>query len=472
MPIVSAKLKYVLLSVIFLLGYTSLSFELIVLRQLINFVGSNTLITSIVITFILLFLSVGYYLGSTIKMAHRPVRLMMLKFLKILTIWYVISCSYFMIQVYFLLAYMCTIKSSLGFVSIFSAVFLALPSVCLGFITSVIGRIIHRHNEAYTGRFMAIDTLGSVCGSLATTLIFMPLIGVGATIVVLTLLTAASALLLEKKNNFVFSCFIYLLYVTFGWVLNNNQIMSPIDSYLVKDDAISRIELTKEDFINGTPQSILMTINGSSSSKISKDRNLMFGYVNFINDTFIKNMPQDKPHDILVLGAGGFTIGIDDTFNNYTFLDIDKDLQNIAEDLFLQKPLTNNKKFIAQDAYLYMLNNKQKYDLIVVDIFSSRYSIPMNFVTADFFAMIKAHLKNNGIMVANIITSAAFQSSFAKRLDNTLRAVFPFYLDRKVLQPYNPYNKDDLVNVEYIFYNYKADTSIYTLDKNTAVYGQ
>ena len=150
MPIVSAKLKYVLLSVIFLLGYTSLSFELIVLRQLINFVGSNTLITSIVITFILLFLSVGYYLGSTIKMAHRPVRLMMLKFLKILTIWYVISCSYFMIQVYFLLAYMCTIKSSLGFVSLFSAVFLAFPSVCLGFITSVIGRIIHRHNEAYT----------------------------------------------------------------------------------------------------------------------------------------------------------------------------------------------------------------------------------------------------------------------------------------------------------------------------------
>ena len=138
MPIVSAKLKYVLLNVIFLLGYTSLSFELIVLRQLINFVGSNTLITSIVITFILLFLSVGYYLGSTIKMAHRPVRLMMLKFLKILTIWYVISCSYFMIQVYFLLAYMCTIKSSLGFVSLFSAVFLAFPSVCLGFITSVI----------------------------------------------------------------------------------------------------------------------------------------------------------------------------------------------------------------------------------------------------------------------------------------------------------------------------------------------
>ena len=52
----TAGLKYTLLAVVFLLGYTSMSFELLVLRQLINFVGSNTLITSVVITFILLFL--------------------------------------------------------------------------------------------------------------------------------------------------------------------------------------------------------------------------------------------------------------------------------------------------------------------------------------------------------------------------------------------------------------------------------
>lgn len=44
----TAGLKYTLLAVVFLLGYTSMSFELLVLRQLINFVGSNTLITSVV----------------------------------------------------------------------------------------------------------------------------------------------------------------------------------------------------------------------------------------------------------------------------------------------------------------------------------------------------------------------------------------------------------------------------------------
>lgn len=45
----------------------------------------------------------------------------------------------------------------------------------------------------------------------------------------------------------------------------------------------------------------------------------MFDYVRFINETFIASLPQDFPRDILVLGAGGFTIGLGDSFHNYTF---------------------------------------------------------------------------------------------------------------------------------------------------------
>ena len=472
MPLLTAKLKYILLTVVFVLGYTSLSFELIILRQLINFVGSNTLITSIVITFILLFLSVGYYIGSTLKMSLYPIRNIILKFLKILAIWYIFACTYHMIKLYFLLMYWLDIRSSLAFVSIFSAVFLAFPSLALGFITSFIGRIVHRHHFDYTGRFMAVDTLGSVCGSLATTLFFMPLIGVGATIVILVLLTCATVWLLERRREMVLSTFLNLLCLALAITLNSRYIINEAHINMVKDDAISRIELIEQDFKNNKPQSLLMTINGSASSKISTDENLMFEYVKFINNTFIAPLLTTSGKDILILGAGGFTIGLNDKVNNYTFLDIDKDLQKISEELFLRQPLSDNKKFIAQDAYLFMINSQQLYDLIVVDVFSSKYSIPMNFVTTDFFEMVKKHLKPEGIMVVNTITSPAFNNSFSKRLDNTLRRVFPQYLSRQTLQPYNPYEKEALVNVEYIYYNHTADSGIYTLNKNTAVYGQ
>lgn len=469
---ISTKLKYILLAVVFILGYTSLSFELIVLRQLINFVGSNMLITSIVITFILLFLSIGYYAGSVVRFGMRPIRRTMLNLIAAMTAWYIIACSHYLIEIYFAMSYKLGLRSILGFVTLFSALFLAFPSACLGFATSVIGRIIHRHNRNYTGRFMAVDTIGSVLGSLATTLVFMPLIGVAATVIILLVLTAIAALLLgNRRRNFYYAVLlIYLLVI--GAFLNNEKFMHP-NSGLVKDDAISRIEIIPEDIKNGKAQSLLMKINGSSSSKISEDEALMFGYIKFINDTFVYTLPRDYLRDILVLGAGGFTIGLKDSFHHYTFLDIDHDLKEISEQQFLYEKLPPNKKFIAQDAYLYMLHENKKYDLIVVDVFSAQNSIPMNFITTDFFNMVKQSLKENGIMVANIIASPSFSNSFSRRVDNTLRAVFPHHLDRHVIQPYNPYETDDnLVNVEYIYYNYPPDGTIYTLNKNTALYGQ
>ena len=77
-------------------------------------------------------------------------------------------------------------------------------------------------------------------------------------------------------------------------------------------------------------------------------------------------------------------------------------------------------------------------------------------------------------MVANIITSPAFTNEFSRRIDNTLRLVFPQYLQRQVLRNYNPYQPDgeQLANVEYVYYNRPADNGFYSLNRNAALYGQ
>ena len=197
----------------------------------------------------------------------------------------------------------------------------------------------------------------------------------------------------------------------------------------------------------------------------------MFQYVNFINKNFIDNLNDDKVHQILVLGAGGFTVGLKDKKNQYTFLDIEKDLKKISEEFFLPEPLSENKRFVAQDAYLYMINTEQLYDIIVVDVYSSLHNIPEHFVTVDFFKKIKDHLVPGGIMLANIITSPSFENKFAKRVDNTLRQVFPAFLSRQVIGDFNPYGSG-IDNIVYIFYNREPDNNFYTIDKNSAMYGQ
>lgn len=62
-----------------------------------------------------------------------------------------------------------------------------------------------------------------------------------------------------------------------------------------------------------------MVINGSSSSKIADDKALMYPYIDYTNSNFIDNLPKNKENNILILGAGGFTIGLNDVRNHYVF---------------------------------------------------------------------------------------------------------------------------------------------------------
>ncbi|MBO7066454.1 MAG: fused MFS/spermidine synthase [Alphaproteobacteria bacterium] len=454
--------KYILLAIIFILGYTNLSYELIILRQLISFLGSNVIITSVVMAFILLFLSVGYYLGSVISFTHRSIRKTNTKLLFGLAVWYMLFCHYSIIAGFFILTH--NMYAPLLKTFIFSGIWLIIPSVATGFVTASIGRIIHFLNRNYTGRFMAIDTLGSVFGSLLTTLVLMPLIGVSATVFSLVLLTCVATVLQCRRPMRLFYGLFGVLVICASFYMN---VYFPTQNYpfLIKDDAISRLAIIPADF----GQSKIMLINGQFASKMATE-DKQFSYTRFINN-MLKTLDKNKRHSILVLGAAGFSIGIDDEQNEYTFLDIEPDLEKISEKYFWGKPLGENKKLIVQDAFFYMLQNKQKYDVIILDVYSSGNNIPVNFVTADFFKMIKDSLNPDGYMVANIITSPNFGNDFSKRIDNTLRLVFPNYLSRQVIDGFST-NPNAWANVIYIYHNLPIDNAIYTLDKNTAMYGQ
>lgn len=457
------ELKLALLSVIFILGYTNLSYELIILRQLVNFLGANLLITSIVMAFVLLFLSVGYYCGSVVSFKKHLIRKINVKLLWMLAIWFMISTHYDVVLFFF--ALIDRLKMPIAETFLFSLFWLVFPSVATGFVSASIGRVIHFLNKNYTGRFMAVDTMGSVLGSLVTTLILMPLIGVSATVFALVLLTAFSSILIARKKDLLWSICLFMQIILASYVVNV-YLPNKNQPYLIKEDTVSRLEIIP----NEKEKSKLMMINGSYSSKIASDRENMFQYVQFIN-SFIQQLPKNKVHKILVLGAGGFTVGLDDEQNEYTYLDIEPQLQEISENYFLDKPLGKNKKFIAQDAYFYMLKNKQKYDVILLDVYSSRKNIPIDFVTKDFLSLSKGSLNLNGYLMANIITSATFENAFSRRIDNTFRAVFPCFLSRQIIGSFQLAD-DKSNNVLYMYHHLPVDDVIYTQDKNTAMYGQ
>lgn len=135
----------------------------------------------------------------------------------------------------------------------------------------------------------------------------------------------------------------------------------------------------------------------------------------------------------------------------------------------MKKKLEPNKKFIVQDANQFLKEPPEKYDLIILDTYSSRYQIPITLITEEYFTRVRNALNKGGIAVMNIIAHPAFRDDFSKNIDNTLRKVFPKNLSRHVIGSFSPYQENPQ-NIAYVFYNVPETNEIYTVNRNRSFY--
>ena len=97
----NSRLKFILLTAIFIGGFASLSLELIVMRQLSGFVGSTAITASIIIGIIMAFMSWGYYAGSIYPIRGKALRRRVVHAFYSLALLVILSASYILIDLYF-----------------------------------------------------------------------------------------------------------------------------------------------------------------------------------------------------------------------------------------------------------------------------------------------------------------------------------------------------------------------------------
>ena len=442
----SRKLRIWLIFLIFLNGYVSLSFELVVLRQLGFWVGSSAVITSIIMGTFLGFMSLGYFLGSSGRIAHHRIRTILSISFIVIALFACLASSFPLVTEYFVHLYRWGITSSVVQTFIFSFLLLSIGPFLFGFNTTLLSRCLHRYNTNYTGNIMAWDTIGSVLGSLLTTLILMPFVGVNHTVILIIALAAFAAIVTRPKwinSN-------YVQHKNFGILVNNANSTISVSQF---SDGMRIL------YMNGLPMSLYNPRTGQNAE-----------YIDYLNKHFIYNIPRDHRRNILVLGAGGFTAGLNDTYNDYTFVDIEYTLRDISEKYFLGRSLPGNKRFIVQDASQYLKNTKEKYDLILLDVYSNSFQIPEGFITAEFMARVKSRVAPDGILIMNIVSSQSFRDKYSQVFDNTFHTVFPQNTQRQVIGFANPYADNDVANILYIWYNRESDDRIYTINKTPVVY--
>lgn len=449
-----------LIALIFFNGFISLSLELVVLRQLSFWVGSSPVITSIIMGAFLGFMSLGYWLGNSqrVRIKYIP-KFLSASFLFISAL-ALFAASFPFVTTYFALMYNAGITSSVFQTFIYSFVFLSVGPFLFGFNTTLLSRLLQVRNTNNTGNIMAVDTIGSVVASMLTTLVMMPFLGVNYTVGLVILLGCVCALLSYRR------VWVWLIsggLLLFGGYINSDYVQYSKYGILV-NNSNSTISVGEYGDVR------VLDMNRLAMSVYNAGDDSGAPYINFINDNFIYTLPNDRPRKILVLGAGGFTAGLRDTFHEYTFVDIEPTLKDVSEKHFLGKKLSANKKFVVQDASQFLKNTPEQYDIILLDVYSNSFQIPEGLITSEFMSRIKSRVAPNGIVLMNTILSPSFRDAYTRVFDNTFHSVFTHNTSRQIIDDVNIWDSDDVTNVIYIFFNTENDGRVYTINKTPVIY--
>ena len=122
----AGSLKEPNLAVIFIGGFSSLSLELVVMRQLSGFVGSTAVTASIIIGILLAFMSVGYYRGSVAPISKNRIRQNLSQDFIIIALMSVLASSYILIDIYFMAMNQLHIRSNVVQTFIYSLLMLSM----------------------------------------------------------------------------------------------------------------------------------------------------------------------------------------------------------------------------------------------------------------------------------------------------------------------------------------------------------
>lgn len=410
--------------VVFIEGFCSLGAEIIALRRLVPHIGSSIVVTAPTIGFFLLALALGYAAGAKIND----------RYLQVVARNFLIS------------ALLLGIGFSTPFVN---GLFAHIEPVWLAY-TLLIGGILcplawllgqtvpaltnlmqtRRTGEA-SGMALYWSTLGSFLGSLGLSVLVMQWLGISAAVALCALFLLIGALRLQRAPEVstrgwpVLAVFLAatLLIIGLNVPLLRGQLLN--EPQEVTETAYADYSVIPTQTADGEPVRAFK-VNSSTASLISDGSPPRYArYIDYLRQTLLKDLKL-KDSDILVLGAGGFTLSHREPLNRYTFIDIDPKIQTIAEQQFLHEPIRG--KFIVDDARHFVTStakhSSDRFNAVVVDVYSSHHNIPSHLVTREFWSDTRQVLRPNGVLLANLILDSKLQSDYARNVLATIESVY------------------------------------------------
>ena len=398
--------------IVFIEGFCSLGAEIVALRRLIPHVGSAIVVTAPTIGLFLLALALGY--GSGARVTRRFTAVVARNFL-ISALLAGVGLARVTVDGLFELVQ----PTGLAYLIFMGSVLCPLAWL-LGQTVPVLTNLMkHARTGEASGYALYWSTLGSFLGSVSLSLVVMQWLGVSAAVLVCALLLALGSLLLSWPERLDWRTGVLALGVSGVTLGINLRPASDVVDTAYADYRVTPIDPTEQpEHLN--PRAFV--VNNSLASMMDDSEPTHYArYVEHLRRVLLEELGFSG-REILVLGAGGFTLSHREPTNRYTYVDIDPDVKAIAEQRFLKEPVRGT--FIVDDARRFVRTTTQQFDAVVVDVYSSHTAIPGHLVTQEFWRDTRRTLAPQGVLLVNLILDGRLESPYARNLLTTIESVY------------------------------------------------
>ena len=437
---------WLLIVLVFVAGASSLAVELSASRLLAPYFGTSLFVWANLIGLILLYLTIGYYVGGRLADRFpRPGVLYLLTAVAAFLIGVIPFISRPILS--WSLTSFATYSISVFYGSLVAVIFLfAMPMILLGCVSpfAIRLRIEQVGRSGHTaGQLYAISTAGSILGTFLPVLWLIPTIGTRYTFFVFAvslLLVSIVGLITTQlsiprlphtRRRLDKSLLSILLLLPMGAAILsvNGPIKPPSGSdgggVLVaeRESAYNYIQVVRV----GEQMQLVLNEGLAVHSIYDPNQILTQGPWDYFMVAPYFNKPpftQSQVHRACIIGLGAGTIPreLSAAYGPIPIdgVEIDGTIVDLGRQYFqMNEP---NLNVIVQDGRYFLRTTSHKYDIIGIDAYQQPY-VPFQLTTLEFFQEVRAHLTPTGVTVINAgRTSKDFR--LVEALAQTMHGVF------------------------------------------------